>query len=105
MKKDESKTAPPESLVIRPRTVQTCGMCTGYLANKPGSKFGACAAMPPVPMLINVVQDMSGKPRPVVDGYRPPVGFDTIRCRDKFEAIDDEHPSLMVDFETQGERQ
>jgi len=57
--------------------------------------------MPPVPMLINVVQDMSGS-RAVVDGYRPPVGFDTIRCATSSRRSTMSNPSLMVDFETQG---
>ena len=98
--------AGPSSPILRPRVVQTCGMCTGFVRNSPNSAYGACAAMPPRPLLVNMVADpITGQQRPIVDGYRPPVGKDTIRCRDLFQQIDDEHPSLMVDFATEGSRQ
>lgn len=96
----------PSSPILRTRKVQTCGMCNAYLSNAPGSMFGACAARPPLPLLVNVIQDpLTGKPRPIVDGYRPPVGKDTVRCRDLFQQIDVDHPSLAMDFATQGPKQ
>jgi hypothetical protein len=95
----------PSSPIIRPsveQEIESCGMCTAYLPNAPGSKFGACCANPPVPMLVGMGQGLDGKPRPIVDGYRAPVGFNTQRCRDSFERITAETPSLYRDFVTEG---
>ncbi len=97
--------AGPASPIIRPTVVKTCGMCTAFVPNNPGSKFGACCANPPVPLLVGVGQGLDGKPRPLVDSYRSMVGFDTPRCRNEFEQIDDAHPSMAVDFVTDGTAQ
>ena len=96
----------PSSPILRVRKVQTCSMCSAYISNGPNSAYGACAAMPPIPLLVNVIPDpITQRPRPIVDGYRPPVGKDTVRCRDLFQQIDVDHPSLMVDFATEGAKQ
>ena len=52
---------------------KACGGCEYFRRGQVGQAMGVCRGAPPVPMVVGMGQDMSGKPVPIVNTYWPQV--------------------------------